>query len=426
MGRSLAAASRLGRCLGALSLLAMVGTAFAADHPSKPDPGELKKRLEQLRSLPYTSVSPTGDEAGAGGVSIHDASRAYRGYNLYCIAEATTAVLMDMEGAVVHRWTVSLPGAREFDHASLLPNGNLLAVATNHSALVLSWDSEIIHQQRLAAHHDMCAAGDGTYYTLSYRLHKYRDLDFRFCTLVHLSAELQPLREWSTYRSLDEIKMKFDRRSFTDGLIDSIIAAGGSPGEQQTILGKFGVRNLPWGLKVYDYFHLNSVSLLPETPLGGDARFRAGNILTCARNVNQIAILDGQTLDILWVWGEGDLQWPHHPTMLSSGNILVFDNGVISKRSRVLEINPSTLAVEWEYAGNPPEGFYSFAKGSAQRLPNGNTLICEGERGRAFVVPREGQTVWEWFNPVLKSGRRVTLYRMERIAPEVVQRLLAQ
>jgi len=37
----------------------------------------------------------------------------------------------------------------------------------------------------------------------------------------------------------------------------------------------------------YDYFHLNTITVLPETPLGiKDDRFRAGNLLVCFRNVN--------------------------------------------------------------------------------------------------------------------------------------------
>jgi outer membrane protein assembly factor BamB len=179
------------------------------------------------------------------------------------------------------------------------------------------------------------------------------------------------------------------------------------------------------GRVLYDYFHLNTITILPENPLGErDTRFRAGNLLVCFRNVNQIAVLDKETKRILWVWGEGVLEWPHHPTMVENGNVLVFDNGVRRKSSRVLELDPVTGDVVWEYAADPPESFYTYEKGSAQRLPNGNTLICDGDNGRAFEVTRDGEMVWEWLNPATRKNHRVQLYRMTRLPPETVTALL--
>ena len=35
----------------------------------------------------------------------------------------------------------------------------------------------------------------------------------------------------------------------------------------------------------------------------------------------------------------------------------------------------------------------------AQRLPNGNTLVCESSYGRFFEVTQEGEIVWEYVNP---------------------------
>jgi hypothetical protein len=48
-------------------------------------------------------------------------------------------------------------------------------------------------------------------------------------------------------------------------------------------------------------------------------------------------------------------------------------------------------------SGNAP--FYSFNISSARRLPNGNTLIDEGQAGRFFQVTPEGEIVWEYVSP---------------------------
>ena len=54
---------------------------------------------------------------------------------------------------------------------------------------------------------------------------------------------------------------------------------------------------------------------------------------------------------------------------------------------------------------------YSATCGTAQRLANGNTLITESDSGRAFEVTREGEIVWEFWNP-----ERVTVEGQEYIA----------
>ncbi len=91
--------------------------------------------------------------------------------------------------------------------------------------------------------------------------------------------------------------------------------------------------------------------------------------------------------------------------MLPNGNVLVFDNGLNRSNtfmtfSRVLEIDPSSNEVVWKYLDRSSAGsLYSPIVSSAQRLPNGNTLILEGLWGRMFQVTPEGEIVWEYINP---------------------------
>jgi hypothetical protein len=221
------------------------------------------------------------------------------------------------------------------------------------------------------------------------------------------------------------MKEVFDQTSFLDTVLDSMLARMSWLEVYSKISGRKEAEVLEDERVEYDAFHMNTVSILPHTPAAvADPAFREGNILICLRNINQIAVLDGTTREMVWAWGEGVLEWPHHPTMLANGNILIFDNGARRKWSRVIEIAPVTQEIEWEYVADPPESFYSYGKGSAQRLPNGNTLICEGDRGRAFEVAPGGDIVWEWLNPKFKGKRRVQVYRMERLDPEAVTHML--
>jgi len=139
-------------------------------------------------------------------------------------------------------------------------------------------------------------------------------------------------------------------------------------------------------------------------------------------------ILDRETRGIVWKCIAGDvrdsLEGQHAPTMLPNGRILIFDNGRYRGWSRVIEIDPLTLKIMWEYRA---EGFYTLSQGYAQRLPNGNTLVTESERGHVFELTREKKIVWEYYHPEKQDasnsqhpesfGRRQWIYRMTR-SPE--------
>ncbi|ANZ63729.1 hypothetical protein AYR62_06225 [Secundilactobacillus paracollinoides] len=181
---------------------------------------------------------------------------------------------------------------------------------------------------------------------------------------------------------------------------------------------------------------------------GGDDRFDPENIIFSAPNANVVVIISHQTGQIVWKLGptydkfSGDQQfdWLINPTdaqlidnrLPGAGNILIFDQGGAAgfgavnglspdgidnqhrEYSRILEINPRTMTIEWQYtpeeAGNvqPLDSykFYSPAFGKVQRLKNGNTIICEGIIGRIFEVTSDCDTVWEYLNPVFFRGNK--------------------
>ena len=99
------------------------------------------------------------------------------------------------------------------------------------------------------------------------------------------------------------------------------------------------------------------------------------------------------------------------------GHLLVFDNGAFRGWSRVLEIDPVSGRVVREYSGDPPRSLFSKTRGSAQRLPNGNLLVTESDRGRAVEITPKGEAVWEFFNPERDESekRRRPIYRMTRL-----------
>ncbi len=171
----------------------------------------------------------------------------------------------------------------------------------------------------------------------------------------------------------------------------------------------------------------------------GDERFHPNNFMISARTANYIAIVDKRTGNIVWRLGPdypgaherskkqftGKIPRPvdatsgqHDAHMIGegfpgAGNILVFDNQGpagyppnhldIFEGSRVIEIDPTTKQIVWQYdgscSGRTYWEFFSRHVSSARRLPNGNTLICEGEFGRIFQVTPKGEIVWEYVSP---------------------------
>ena len=163
-----------------------------------------------------------------------------------------------------------------------------------------------------------------------------------------------------------------------------------------------------------DVTHTNHVEVFDGVLADRDPIYAAGNILISMRQINTIAILDGSSSEIIWVWGPTNVTFQHHPTLLDNGHILLFDNGL--KRSRVLEIDPLTGRVAWDYS--PKSGFFSLSRGSNQRLANGNTLITESDRGYVLEVTPRGRTVWKFANPRIdKKKEREAIWRMTRFDP---------
>jgi hypothetical protein len=414
-----------------LSLLFFVSVAVADERDLEPqkapqDSIDWQQRLEQLRSVPYVGLSDEETEQEDTGVKLYDPQKAYDGYNLYCVRSAGAAYLIDMKGREVHRWTYRpkpVNGSRHAvmnDHVIMLENGDAVILKKKEGLIRVGWDSTPRWEVKMRAHHDVAQASDGSFYVLINELHEHRGLEVWFDVIVHLDADGQEIGRWSTYDHLEEIKRALDRSVFLDAVLDSALV-GMSPNDKRKEHLKADIARQ----FRYDYFHTNTVTVLPATPLGRrDQRFRQGNLLVCFRNIDQIAILEQGSYRILWSWGVGELEGPHHSTMLENGNVLVFNNGVKRVSSSIVELDPVKKGVVWEYQADPPRSFYTFSRGSAQRLPNGNTLICVSDKAYAFEVTPEGEVVWKWQNPVMVGKHCETFYRMMRLEVEPIDELV--
>ncbi len=352
-------------------------------------------------------------KAGQKGVTIYDPTKFYNGYNLFFSFGEKDAWLMDMEGRLVHRWRLPyVPGG----HGYLLPNGHLVysgRIRTREEIgygwpaemgalggifIEFDWDGNIVWQAE--------TIGQGH--------------DFHVMPNGHIMYVA-----WTP-----------------EGIVPDEIAAklkGGRPGTEVNgkIWGDIVAemdRNGKTVWKWLTYEHLD-----PEidaiAPLDNRCAWpyinavwvcRDGNILLSARFCNEVIKIDHSTGKVIGRYGRGKIYHQHDCRELDNGNITVFDNGTHRheykvEHSSIFEIDPKTDKVVWEYQADPPSDFFSAHSGGAERQPNGNTVIIESDKGRAFEVTPKSEIVWEYVHPryVNFIGRLGNIiWRFHRYAPD--------
>lgn len=336
------------------------------------------------------------------GVTTYVAGKAQDGVTLYTSGSAAAAYLVDMNGEVLHEWqrpfsTVWEPGfggIKEpqpdshvyFRHAYAFPNGDLLAIYEGsgdtpygYGMVKLDRDSNIIWSYDGRTHHQFDVGPDGKIYALTHEfvddeveqfghLKRPRLEDF----LVVLSPEGEELKKIRLVNSVAES----DYRQMLYTVASYSLA---------------------------DPLHANAIKYIPPEAAANFPFAEEGQILLSFRELNGIVVLDPDTEDLVWAT-RGPWLGQHDAEVLPSGNILLFDNFANYRKpegaSRVIEFDPRTFKIVWQYAGTPEMPLDSTIRSDQQRLENGNTLITESDGGRIVEVTPDGEIVWEMVNPV--------------------------
>lgn len=176
-------------------------------------------------------------------------------------------------------------------------------------------------------------------------------------------------------------------------------------------------------LEVVDHTHMNAITLAPD-----------GDLLLSSRQFSDVLRLDYETGEIVWrIGGPGDpynqftfvddpydgFSNQHLPHLLPNENLLLYDNGNARNdhSTRVaeyaLDVENRTATLVWSYA--PPEGdYFSETRGSAQRLPDGNTLINWVDRNPNIeIVTPAGDVVLQITLPQNHSSYRALYHPVE-------------
>jgi hypothetical protein len=354
--------------------------AQAPQAESRDLPAPEEARMQELRALGYLQGSEPAPART--GVTRYVREAAQPGWNLAVSGHAPEAELFDMQGRVAHRWHRSFdevwPGRSPIEgtrfhlywrRAKLLPGGDLLAIFDGLGLVRLDRDSNVVWAWDGAAHHDLCVTGDGAIYVLSRRPRRIRGLDGP---------------AWIAEDFVTILDMQGRVRNAIS-IYDAVARSPWSSWLSQT---------LPRG----DIFHTNTLEVLDGRLAGLSPAWAAGNVLLSLHGIHALAVLDlreGRLVAGL----RGSWRYQHEPSTLASGRILLFDNLGRLDRSRVLEIDPQSGDVLWSYETAEPGDFFSHCCGAAARLANGNTLVTESEKGRAFELDPDGRIVWDYWNP---------------------------
>lgn len=409
------------------------------------------------------SVYPTG-------TTIYDPDRTFNGFTVLSPLGEPEAVVIDMNGNVVKTWEgyqISaggpirvLPGGFVIGPVGANPpkqeslglveqdfDGNVVW-KFDHNQQIETRDGETVWSAR--QHHDWQRSDFPAGYYSPDASPAALGADTLLLThTTHMNPNVAPGREIEDDRL---IELNADGEIVWDWIVgDHIDAFGYSEAARAAIASPQGP-----GRGAYDWFHMNSATYVGPNRFfdAGDERFAPDNVIVSSRQSSLVAIVarDGS---IVWQIGPDFTERPelarirqiigqHHAHMIpkglpGAGDIMIFDNGGSSgygspspialggqgiyarATSRVVEIDPVSYELVWSYTA---PNFYSSNISSAQRLPNGNTLITEGAGGRLFEVTSEGEIVWEYMHPVFSGARQSNaVYRGYRVPYDWIPQL---
>ncbi len=388
----------------------------------------------------------------------------FDGYNLFSSLASTTAYLMDNGGDFVHSWATGYrPGNAMYllEDGELLHTGNVGNTTFNAGGAgdivqKISWNGDVSWHYQYSdtthlQHHDIAALPNGNILMIAWQYKNevaaiaagrspslLQDEELWPDSIIEVQTTGtdtgQIVWEWHVWDHLvqdhDATKANYGNVADHPELIDLNYAMNGRA----------------------DWNHTNSI----------DYNQKLDQIVLSVHNFSEIWVIDHSTTiaeaaghsggvsgkggDLLYRWGnpqaygagsgadqqlfvQHDAEWIEtgYP---GEGNILIFNNGggrpqgnfssieeiatpVNSDGSYTL-LNGSAYGPDqplWTYTTATPTDFYAKNISGQQRLPNGNTLICEGPGAYFFEINTAGETVWEYDY----SG---AVFRVDRYAPD--------
>ena len=383
----------------------------------------------------------------------------FDGQILYSPFYGTTTYLIDCNGTVNHTWSST---HRPFTESYLLENGSIMRpILTTSGVQKILWDGTVEWDYRYTVsgctcHHDIEVLPNGNVLMIVWETK----------TRAQAIAAGRDPNKISGYSFTPDKVIEIKPTGPTSGEIvwewyvwDHLIQDFDSSKDNYGVVGDHPeLIDINFGDSfTYDWLHTNSIDYHEEFD----------QVLVSSHNFDEVWIIDHSTTteeaaghtggnygkggDLLYRWGnpesydagtdsdqkfffQHDVTWIK-PGFPGEGNILLFNNGNNRPGGQYSTINEFTPPVDsngeyylepggaygpedytWTYTASPPASFYSHVYGGAQRLKDGNTLICYGTQGKFFVVAPDNTKIWEFTNPYPNLSEN-DVFKIEYISP---------
>jgi hypothetical protein len=380
------------------------------------------------------------------------------GYILFAPMVSKTTYLIDKKGRLINSWlSETLPG----QSAYLLPDGSLLRASSDPASTFkksgnggiiekFNWEGKrtwkyTISDSLQSQHHDIYPMPNGNILAIVNTIKSYeeakvagRNPNFTpsiiFCEkIVEIKPEGDTGRIVWEWNSWDHIVQDVEPTKANFG----------------TIVDHPELINLNYQANKVevagDWIYLNSVAYNPEldqivvSSYDFDELWIIDHSTTTAEAASHSGGKSGKGGDLLYRWGnpysynagtrEDQYFFAQHAAHWipkgrpDAGKIMVFNNGargdgknyssvdiitppmdkngnyLLEKGKAYLPLTPS-----WRYVDTAVGRFFTSHMSNAERLPNGNTLICNGLLGEFFEVTPKNKIVWKYKNPVMMNG----------------------
>ena len=390
---------------------------------------------------------------------LNDSTKSFEGYTLFAPITYNKTYLIDNCGKEVHSWIsdyTSSAGVYLLENGNLLRSGKILNpnfIIGGQGGIIeeLDWDSNLlwsynIESDTITSHHDFKYLTNGNILLLIWKhyfknelVESGRDPDITGSDMsMEEIWEIKPLNNDSA-----EIVWKWKAENHLIQNFDITKPNYGNPSEHPELIN---FNYIGTGPPERSWLHFNSI----------DFDENRNQILISVRNFHEIWIIDHSTTtkeaaghtggisgkggDLIFRWGnpaaynrgttDNQKLFSQHNShrikfgIQDSDKIMIFDNGlnrpgedfssvdliepITDTNGNYLIGSNNTFLPDTFYKVitlNIPTDLFTQAMGSAQRLENGNTLICEANSGRIIELePDNNQIVFEYINPVANNG----------------------
>jgi len=382
------------------------------------------------------------------------------GYVLFAPIFSTTTYLIDKCGNQVHSWESKYkPGLSVY----LLPDGSILRAGNVNNPLFalgggaggiiekIGWDGTLLWSYRISdetmcQHHDIRPMPNGNVLAIVWEAKTYEEVieagrDSAKTAKIgwfEKIVEIEPtglttgkvVWQWSVWDHLiqdyDQENSNYGAIADAPGRINMNYIPSANPNSSEWIHSNSIDYNLELDQILISAYNFNEIWIIDHSTTtqeatsnsggkygkGGDLLYRWGNPIAYNRGTETDRKLFGQH-SAHWI-----------PTGLTdAGKIIIFNNGASRNQMKYSSIDIIEPPIDaygnytfesnkpfapdklyWTYADEIPISFFAPNYSGAQRLPNGNTLICSGPTGFFCEITPNNQKVWQYKNPVSIVG----------------------